>query len=250
MRPRHVEIATPLTTVVCPKAQLAPDCFPPLLLIALTSASALLATPAVAQSNQNSGFWTQVSATAPMGRDLLGSVEVQGRFNDDAAMEQRILRLGVGYRASPGATVWAGYHYQGVERDGQPGTTEHRGGQQVSLNIGPAFSGAFSARTRLEQRFVRSGDDVGWRLRQQLRYDRPIGRDPDVSFVAHAEVFVAMNDTDWGASGGFDRIRSFVGVAIPVRETVSLEIGYLNQLDDRAIDRIDHVLSLSMVLRP
>ena len=191
-----------------------------------------------------------MSATTPLRRDLLGSVEVQGRFNDVATLEQRIVRLGVGYRVRDNAVAWVGYHYQDVERDGRPGTTEHRGWQQLSLTLGPAFGGAFSARTRVEQRFVSSGGDVGWRLRQQLRYARPIMEDPDVSFVAHAEVFVALNDTDWGASGGFDRLRSFAGVSIPMHETASLEIGYLNQFDDRAVDRIDHVLSLTLILRP
>ena len=66
------------------------------------------------------------------------------------------------------------------------------------------------------------------------------------------EVFLNLNDTDWGAESGLDRNRIFAGIGWKPKSMPYLkgEVGYLNQLIDRpsGIHRMDHLLSLNLFL--
>ena len=93
---------------------------------------------------------------------------------------------------------------------------------------------------------------VGWRLREMIRYEHPLKPGSDaVNALVYAEGFVALNDTDWGARGGFDQMRSFAGTEVRVAGATTLEIGYLNQAinQTRGRTRINHVASLSLFVR-
>ena len=62
---------------------------------------------------------------------------------------------------------------------------------------------------------------------------------------------MALNDTDWGARKGFDRLRSFAGLEVPVAGKATVEVGYLNQyVKNRGrADDVDHVLLVTLQLR-
>ncbi|MFN2376884.1 MAG: DUF2490 domain-containing protein, partial [Candidatus Binatia bacterium] len=100
---------------------------------------------------------------------------------------------------------------------------------------------------RLEQRWDDRGGDEGWRLRQFVRYAYRF-EGTRWSLVAFDEVFVAFNDTDWGADAGFDQNRLFLGAAFHFTDIIRVEGGYLNQFIERpaADNRSNHALSLNL----
>ena len=65
-----------------------------------------------------------------------------------------------------------------------------------------------ASRSRLEQRFREgSQDDTGWRFRQFIKLTRSILDDGPLYWSLWDEVFLNLNDTDWGAQSGLDRNR-------------------------------------------
>lgn len=137
------------------------------------------------------------------------------------------MRPGVGWRASPRLDLWAGYAHVTLRRPGPDGV-EHRAWQQATYPIAEIAGGRLTGRTRLEQRFREGGDDTGWRLRQFVRWSRPVAG-PDISLVLSNETFIALNETDWGQGDGFDQNRAFVGLGWQVTRKVRLEGGYMSQ---------------------
>ena len=52
-----------------------------------------------------------------------------------------------------------------------------------------------------------------------------------------------------GQRTGFDRLRSFVGVSVPVSRTMRLEPGYMNEyVNGRPDDHANHIASVTMNL--
>ena len=204
------------------------------------------------------GAWLALAAQGAIGHEGDGSrwrwwFDAHARFFDDSdGFEQSILRPGLGYDLSSRSTVWLGYGWINTHPANVANIDEHRIWQQYTWGI-PLEVGKFSSRTRLEQRFVERGDDVGWRLRQFVRWTRPLQSDPGLGLRLWDEVFFNLNDTDWGADTGFAQNRLFAGFGWSFRGTQSytLEFGYLNQYipRDSADDAMGHVLSCTLLLR-
>lgn len=213
-------------------------------------ALALVAFPARADEHDGQA-WLNVTFQGPVAGRVLAWAEVQGRFGDDASrLSQSILRPGVGYQLGKDVSVWVGYG-RITNHDPGPDVGEDRLWQQLSWNAGTVMGGAFSTRTRLEQRFVEGGSDTGWRVRQLFKYSRPLHKSGDTALVAASETFIALDDTDWGARAGFDQIRNFAGVGFSVSPKARVEVGYMNQYIDRAgpDDRMNHIASFNLLGR-
>jgi Protein of unknown function (DUF2490) len=107
---------------------------------------------------------------------------------------------------------------------------------------------ALSSRTRQEQRFVSTGSETGWRLREFGKVARPVGSRTIWSAAVSDQYFLNLNSADFGATAGPDRNRFFVGPGLSVRKGVVMEIGYLNQYTFRANgpDKNDHVLAANL----
>jgi hypothetical protein len=123
---------------------------------------------------------------------------------------------------------------------------EHRPWQQLTWNI-PVGDVTVQSRTRLEQRFVETDGDTGWRLREFVKTTVPLSADKRVFASVWDELFWDLDDTDWGQRAGFRQNRAFVGPGWFLGEgkQVSLEVGYLNQWVDRpGEDKLNHVLSI------
>jgi len=93
---------------------------------------------------------------------------------------------------------------------------------------------------------------VGWRLREMIRYEHTLANpDNRLSALVYAEGFAALNDTDWGARGGFDQLRSFIGAEVGLSGSSTMEIGYLNQTINQTggRPRMNHVASVSLSYR-
>lgn len=214
--------------------------------------AALLAVvlPASVKADDNQ-LWAAFLLNGPVSDDnnFLVWFDGHARFRDDASdLGVSIIRPGVGWRMNDTVSLWAGYARVISRSDTAPDVKENRIWQQATYNIGSVLGGSLAGRTRLEQRLLNTGDDTGWRARQFLRYSRPFAND-DYSFIAWNELFIAFNDTDWGARSGYDQSRTFVGAGWQMRDNLRFEGGYmLNHINrSNGPNATNHVLSISLV---
>lgn len=141
-------------------------------------------------------------------------LELQPRWREGGEeVDQLLVRPGVSFKVSDAATLWFGYgnvfSYPAV------GDTVHenRLWQQYLYKFKPVARVALTSRTRLEERWLKTGNDTGVRVRQMLRLDRPFESRPALSAVIWNEFFVNANSADWGAHDGFDQNRAFAGLS-------------------------------------
>jgi hypothetical protein len=93
---------------------------------------------------------------------------------------------------------------------------------------------------------------MGWRLREMLRYEKPLKPGTNaVNALIYGEGFVALNNTDWGAKGGFDQMRSFVGAELGLGGASTAEVGYMNQYIKQpgGNARVNHIASITLFFR-
>lgn len=172
------------------------------------------------------------------------------RYLDDSdGFNQSIFRPGIGYQLNPNTNVWMGYAWiNELPANGNPVFDENRIWQQLIWSKKLDQRTVWS-RSRLEQRFVETGSDTGWRFRQFCKMDRPLHEESSLSIVAWDEFFLDLNETDWGQQGSFSQNRIFVGLGkkFDGPNSPKIEIGYLNQFLRRksADDRFNHILSVN-----
>jgi len=184
-------------------------------------------------------------------------VEGQGRFRDSGrAVDQGLARTGLGYQFAEKASIWLGFAYVGTYPQGRLNINEYRIWQQLLMTDNPSF-GDLTSRTRLEQRFIQDISPVEWRLREFVRFSRPIYDGSAVSLVLWDEVFVRLNSTTPRTPFGFEQNRGFAGLGYTFSKQLRVEVGYMNQFlffrtiarrEQRFDQRINHILSISMFL--
>lgn len=215
-----------------------------------------LSGSAVAKTTEDFQTWGNITATGSL--DILSPslksfkywLEGQGRFgNDTSQFSQGMLRAGLGYKLNEQTSVWLGYAWVPTE---EPFTKtpfdEHRIWQQVLWSDKFSF-GTLTSRSRLEQRFIPTGSEVGWRFRQMFKVSVPMPFAPDFSLVASDEYFANINKTNYGADDGFDQNRAFGGIGYNFNKNIKTEVGYMNQyIRKTGPDRMDHILSLNLFL--
>lgn len=207
-------------------------------------------TPASAQE-QDGEAWASFWVTAPVSGKLLGWVDGSLRASDHGTDSPTVLiRPLVGVQATKSLSLWGGYTYVVSNPTGRAAVHEHRAVQQAMWNVGKVAGGTLVSRTRLEQRWVEGRSGTGHRLRQMFRYATPIDRHK-TQFVLSSETFVAFNSTPFGQAAGFDQVRNFVGLNVPLAPKVTADIGYMNRYIRRrgAEDRMDHILPVTLVAR-
>ena len=223
--------------------------------VALSSALAALvvAAPARADTREDEQVWVQFVAQGQIAGKVVYLAELQPRYGNNASgLAQMIVRTAVGVKISDRVTIYQGYANARTPAADRADTVENRSFQQISWSLGNPGGVALSTRTRLEQRWLSTGDEIGWRLRQSVRAAVPFVEGGKVKLLGSVEVFVALDDTDWGARSGLDRVRSFAGVELPFSGKSTVELGYLNQYVNGANgrDQMDHVAALNLILRP
>ncbi len=112
----------------------------------------------------------------------------------------------------------------------------------------PLSGGTIALRTRMEGRFVEGNSGPAARLRQQVRFSRPIRSSSRVALVGYDEILIHLNSTTRAASG-IEQNRAFVGVSGAITSAVRVEVGYLNQFfpgHRGTADRMNHVLMTTM----
>lgn len=209
--------------------------------------ASLSGTAAAAQNDD--GAWLIFSTTDAFQTDAGASkwhywFDAQARYFDiGSGSNQYLVRPAVGYELSENLMGWVGYAR--IRARGQSGNTvdENRYWQQLNWTAGQWQGGTFTMRTRLEQRSVSAGDDLGLVLRFMTKYVRPIGDKAGTNLVLGIEPFVDLKDTDWGGESGLGQNRTFIGVGWKATPKVSIETGYMNQYIwvDSGTDRMNHL---------
>ena len=217
----------------------------------------LMSGSAFAQPSEDFQTWGNITAIGsldflnPKFKNFKYWLEGQGRFGlNTSTFSQGMVRAGLGYKLNEQSSIWLGYAW--VTTD-EPFTTtafdEHRIWEQFLWSDKFSF-GTLTSRSRLEQRFIPTGSDVGWRFRQMFKASIPMPFAPDFSFVASDEYFVNLNKTNYGADDGFDQNRAFAGIGYNFNKNIKTEVGYMNQYIRKPIgpDRMDNILSVNLYL--
>ena len=216
----------------------------------------LLTSRAYSQTTEDFQTWGNITATgsldfvSPNLKNHKYWLEGQGRFgNDSSTFSQAMVRPGLGYQLNGQASVWLGYAWVPTDEPfARVAFDEHRIWQQFLWSDKFSF-GTLTSRSRLEQRFIPTGSDVGWRFRQLLKISVPMSFAPSFSVVVFDEFFANINRTDYGANDGFDQNRAFGGIGYNFDKNIKAEIGYLNQFIRRkGPDLMDHILSVNLYL--
>lgn len=206
-------------------------------------------------AEEDTQTWAAVHGMVGLGGLGLGgravvNFDYQARITDTHSRAgQILLRQAIGYRLNPKTSVFGGYAYVRTDNLGAKVLDEHRLFQQVNFSLlDGGTQGAITGRTRLEQRFVEGSGEVGWRLRQQVRGALPIGK--GFALVGSAEPFLAFNRTGWGQKAGFDQLRLFGGLSVPLARGFAIETGYMGQYIAREAkaDRMNHIFSLALTI--
>jgi hypothetical protein len=222
-----------------------------------------LCVPASSHAEEDFRIWENMTAIINLGSvdkrldKWRWWVEAQGRFRENGgAADQALARTGLGYQLTDKASVWLGFAYVGNYPNIRRNFDEYRAWQQLMIADKPSF-GDVTSRTRLEQRFIEGINPVEWRLRQFVRFARPIYDGSPVSVVLWDEVFVRINSPTPATPFGFDQNRGFAGLGYTFSNQLRIEVGYMNQFllfrtlsrrEQRFDQRMNHILSLSMFL--
>lgn len=211
----------------------------------LVASILFLATPVAAQQT-DSQLWFQVNGSVEIGANQKITLESIGRFSDRAEgfshAEAGILFT---HKTPGGIELSIGYRHVEDWNRGDRLPNEERLRQMVLVPLGSGFNG----RLRFEQRMRESGQEIAFRLRPRLGFETPLSG--DVKLFATSEHFLNLNDTAWGANGGYERMRNAVGLSIPLGGELRGEVGYLNQYRygrDGARDQMDHVATFTLTL--
>lgn len=222
--------------------------------------SLMWTAPLTAQTVHDAGQWSAIFAQGSVFAEDEGDDRLKWWFDghyrllDDAnGFNQSIVRPGVGWSLSERTTAWVGYGWIRTSPLVSDEFDEHRLWQQLTwAESYEPFT--LALRSRLEQRFVETGDDTGWRFRQLFRLQHDLPAFPRLTLVGWDELFLNINDVDYGPEAGFDQNRVFVGIGWKCRpeNRWRVEIGYLNQViyNPGRADRVNHILSVNLYCSP
>jgi hypothetical protein len=183
----------------------------------------------------------------PRMKRILGSFEVQPRFDEDVTgTEALLVRPAVGLEVRRDLTVLVGYAW--VPQFGVETVHEHRSWQQLRY-AREDVPRETEARVRLEQRYLPEDEGTSWRLRGRLYGAFEFAE--KWKWTIGDEIFLAMNAIE-SAAHGLDQNRFEVGVTRTLGERATFQPRYIVQYDKRtasgAEDVINHVMSISLEL--
>jgi hypothetical protein len=202
------------------------------------------AFPALAQQ-EDEQLWLQANTLVPLDTNTRVTLEQIARFSDrqDGLYTTELGAL-IGQRISKKFELGFGYRHVAFY-NGNTGADENRFRQQVLGNFG-----RLSTRFRIDERFHPDGDEIGIRIRPLVRYNQPIGGKGLAVFASHESFFLA-NSTKWGQRRGYERMRNWLGLVLPLSPAISADVAYLNQYRlarGGARAQMDHALSLQLTV--
>ncbi len=208
-------------------------------------------SPAAAQTIVDERVWLGLSIQERSGtaRPWRWAVETQLRTRDGVdTVDVFTVRPSIGYDLTSRSSIWLGYVASSMFPDIGGVRQEHRLVQQYTW-IAPASRGTLSSRVRLEERFIEGDGPAAWRVRELVRYVRPVSSGSRTSWVAWDELLVHLRTTTH-TTRGVDQNRVFLGLSRSFGSSMRIEAGYLNQfINGHEIqNRMNHILSVSLAL--
>jgi hypothetical protein len=188
-------------------------------------------------------FFTVRDPSNPKAKEgFSGWLDLQARRGPDGT--NALIRPGLGYRASPNLSYWAGYAFIGTYNDGKPNVYEHRAWQQMTYasSVGPL---SLQVRGRVEERF-RANESAALRVRLFGRANVALWNESPLAVATWNEVFVQLHETTWGAPGGFDQNRLFLGLGYTAG-AMRLEGGYLTVVQRRKDESLLHQQNVGLM---
>lgn len=175
------------------------------------------------------------------------NVFLQARLGDnDAHLDQSIVRPSIYYLYNPNLSFWLGYDYIPTAHTNRVGTfLEQRVWPQLLYKKQLNSRNELALRTRLEARWQETNAPVSYRLRQRveltIKYKNFLG----VDFSVFDEIFFTLRSADWAPTQTISQNRIFLGLVKPVNQNLSVDFGYMNIFKPRSDQYImDHVLVL------
>jgi hypothetical protein len=200
------------------------------------AAVAASAAPGALAGNQ---IWIQADLEKSLPgepRAALG-LDTEMRYQPDGQLAAFVIRPKLSFEVNERLEVSGGYRYSQAIRTGAD-QIEHRLWQQAEYALFEAWGGEFSARTRLEQRYREGGSGTGWRVRQRIGLDYPLGGTA-LTLTLSEEIMLGLNTTVWGSDSGLQESRSRAGLEWMMAGT-EWELGYLQR--DRDGETSDHIV--------
>lgn len=211
----------------------------------------LVAGPASAATADDFQIWSTLNLGTNLSKKLVANVELSARLQDDASrIVTTVFRPTLGYKVNDELTLHIGYARQTTINVGTPNVNENRFFQQTNWRIGKIGKATVNSRTRIELRTIEGAAGSGWRVRERLQLQIPL-KAKGTNLILSSEVLVGLNSTAWGAISGFDQMRNFVGVSVPLSKTFSLETGFQHRYQRRIgrPDRSDFVVPVSITVK-
>lgn len=206
--------------------------------------AALTAAPACAEDAQ---IWASASTSGSLRGPLELHVDVNARWFDNGAhLGHFQLRGLLGWRFKPELLAGAGYSYVRSETLAGLVAHEHRIFQQLNFPIASIGKARLVGRTRFEQRMFEEQAGMALRLRQQVRLNIPLEGPQGLRAILHTEPYFLLNQPTPIAPTGFNQIRTFAGLGIPLLGRTALEAGYMNQTFVSGATRTNHAVSLGL----
>ncbi|MDD2768800.1 MAG: DUF2490 domain-containing protein [Methylococcus sp.] len=185
------------------------------------------------------GAWTSLSLIGSLGsvspdwRKLKWYVRDQIRLRDDNPpnawrMYEDLLWVGLGYQVEPHFLLGVGYAHTWLHPLGQSAYQENRPYLEAVFTH-EALGGKLVSRTRLEERVLQQGGEVGIRFREALTWSHPayfIAEGVDV-YVGE-ELMVCPNYSVFGPAG-FCQNRLLTGLTYRLSRSLGVDLGYLGQ---------------------
>lgn len=194
------------------------------LLSVLLATTTLVAGPAQADEFQLWNFVAVTGTVDPEAPSVAYWVDLHARRGSGGTV--LIARPAIGYALSRTFTVHAGYAWvPNFQVDNT--INEHRFWQQLIAAHKTDGRVSLQSRTRFEFRFRPKAERVGLRAREFVRVSWQPSEDLPIGPVVWDELFIGLNETDWGAEPGFDQNRLFAGAFYQASPRMRIEAGYL-----------------------
>lgn len=200
---------------------------------AITAASA---SPALA-ADQDTQLWLYAEAVVPAAKNANATIELSPRFRDSG--DQWLTRGTIDFKLSPGVSLGGGTAYVGYS-----GGHEFRTIEQFTVG-----TGAFSAKSRIEERFFTGAARMQLRLREKLQVATPVAR--ATKLIGAAELlYIARTETP-GVDPHVDSWRFTAAVQHSFSKHVEGTLGYLLIYSPRdgQPDKITHVPQIMLKAR-
>lgn len=201
---------------------------------------------AIAETIEDGRYWFSLYTQGPLPKEnFYWSLDIHPRWREEGRhFDTLILRPSLIYKITPKTSIWTGYDIINNHPAGQSSFQENRLWEQVMHQFEPFGGLTLTVRTRFEQRDREDYSDIAHRLRQMVRATTPSSLHQQLSWVVWDELFINLNQTDWGVMRGTDQNRLFLGANWKFDDLSNLEVGYINQyVNGKTIDRENHILS-------